>query len=197
MSYQRTEAECSKVAQQRPCQRFGAPFGLPGDWTMSLLVRPFASTADGQSSRTYYKVLDISPDEQDPKVIEEAALRCHGHVRAYQLTREAECTVRLNEIAQALITLGDPVRRREYDLSLAKPCRPALSERRPPGEQDTPVLLQGKNAPPAPVQDNARAATTRTRIASNVPPPRADTSVLLIDDGGACDVKLVYRKCAR
>lgn len=69
-------------------------------------------------------MLDISPDEQDPQVIEEAALRCSRHVRAYQLTREAESTLRLNEIARALNTLLDPVRRREYDLSLATPPQP-------------------------------------------------------------------------
>ena len=80
---------------------------------------------DREPSRTYYQVLDISPDEQDPKVIEEAALRCSSHVRAYQLTRESECTLRLNEIARALITLLDPVRRREYDLGLGKPLGPA------------------------------------------------------------------------
>jgi hypothetical protein len=142
---------------------------------MLLLVRACASSADRQPSRTYYQVLDISPDEQDPKVIEEAALRCSGHVRAYQLTRESECTLRLNEIARALITLLDPVRRREYDLSLGKHLCPALSERRPPGRRDTPVSLRGKSAPPAPGED---------------------ALVLLIGAGGTCDVKLVYRRRA-
>ncbi len=99
-----------------------------GERIMSLLVRLCASTADRQPSRTYYQVLDISPHEQDPKVIEEAVSRCYRHVRAYQLTRESECTPRLNEIAQALITLRDPVRRREYDLSLAKPLSPELPD---------------------------------------------------------------------
>jgi len=142
---------------------------------MPLLVRPCASSAGRQPSRTYYQVLDISPDEQDPKVIEEAALRCSCHVRAYQLTRAAESALRLNEIAQAFITLLDPVRRREYDLGLGKPLRPALSERRPPGRRDTPVLRRSKSAPPAPGEG-----------------PR----VLLSGAGGACDVKLAYRGCA-
>jgi hypothetical protein len=118
-------------------------------------------------------VLDISPDERDPKVIEEAALCCSSHVRAYQLTRESECTQRLNEIARALITLLDPVRRREYDLGLGKPLNPPRSERRPPGGRDTLLLRRGKSAPPA---------------------PGADTLVLLISAGGTCDVKLVYRR---
>jgi hypothetical protein len=143
---------------------------------MSLLARSRASTADRQPSRTYYQVLDVSPEEHDPKVIEEAAFRCHSRVRIYQLTREAECIVRMNEIAQALNTLLDPIRRREYDLSLAKPPSPTVPERRPAGERDTRVLRQAKSAPPAP------------RKEARVPPFR---------DGERCDVKLVYRRRAQ
>jgi hypothetical protein len=128
--------------------------------------------SDRQPSRTYYQVLDISSKEQDPRVIEEAALRNSAFVRAYQLTRESECTLRLNEIARALNTLLDPDRRREYDQGLG----PALSERRPPDERDTPVVRQGKSAAPA---------------------PDKDARVLPIGDEGTCDVKLVYRRCAR
>ena len=140
---------------------------------MLPLVRPCAPRADRQASRTYYQVLDISPEEQDPKVIEEAALRCSGHARAYQLTRESECTFRLNEIAQALNTLLDPVRRQEYDQGLGKHIRLALSERRPPGRRDAPVWQRDPRAPPGSGED---------------------TLVLHICEGGACDVKLVYRR---
>jgi curved DNA-binding protein CbpA len=143
---------------------------------MSLLVERCASTADRLPSRTYYQVLDISPDEQDPQVIEEAALRCSRHVRAYQLVREAEATLRLNEIARALNTLLDPVRRREYDLSLATAPNPAGSQRRPPGERDTRLLPQGKPDPDASDDDEL---------------------VLVINDGEYSDVKLVYRRRSR
>jgi hypothetical protein len=142
---------------------------------MLFLVRPCESTAGRQPSCTYYEVLHISPNEQDPKVIEEAALRCSGHVRTYQLTRESECTVRLNEIAHALSTLLDPVRRREYDLSLGTPLSPAVSECGPPGSRDPPASLRGK-----------RAAPSRG----------ADTRVLRIVDGRACDVQLLHRRRA-
>ena len=89
----------------------------------------------GQPPRTYYQVLGISPDEPDPRVIEEAALCCAGRVRCYQLTRELECTLRLNEIAQALITLLDPVQRREYDRGLGKLPSQTVSERQPPQQR--------------------------------------------------------------
>jgi hypothetical protein len=142
---------------------------------MLFLAPLCASIPNRQPSRTYYQVLDISPDEHDPRVIEEAALGCSGQVRVYQLTCEAECTQRMNEIAQALITLLDPVRRREYDRGLGKPPSPAVSERRPPARPDTPVLPQGKSAPPT---------------------PEESILLLLLSDGGACDVQLVYRRYA-
>jgi hypothetical protein len=142
---------------------------------MLFLVPPCASIPGGKPSRTYYQVLGISPDERDPRAIEEAALGCSGRVRAYQLTCESECALRLNEIAQALITLLDPDRRREYDRSLGKPPSPAESERRPPVRRDAPVSPWDKSAP------------------SN---PREGALVLLLGDEGACDVKLVYWRSA-
>ena len=142
---------------------------------MLFLVPPCASIPVGQPSRTYYQVLDVSPDEQDPEVIEEAALGCSAHVRAYQLTCESECALRLNEIAPALITLLDPNRRREYDRSLGKPSRPVVLARRPPAGRDAPVLPRAKNAP---------------RILEE------GALVLLLGGGGACDVRLVYRRSA-
>jgi hypothetical protein len=134
-------------------------------------------TQNADTQRSYYQVLDISPDELDPKVIEEAALRCYGDLRPYQLTRESECTLRMNEIARALSTLLDPVRRREYDLSLATPHGPAPSRRQPPGKRNTTL------APPVecdPIPDKKHEAI-RAR-------------------GGeqkACDVRVVYRSRAR
>jgi hypothetical protein len=92
---------------------------------------PCAPFPGRQRHRTYYQVLGISPDERDPRVIEEAALGCSCRTRAYQLSRESECSLRLNEIALALSTLLDPVRRREYDRSLARLRRPAAWESRP------------------------------------------------------------------
>jgi hypothetical protein len=125
---------------------------------------------------TYYEVLDISPDEHDLQIIENAALRCSVRARVYQLTSEAECTLRLKEIAEALITLLDPVLRQEYDLVLGKPLRAAQSERRPPGRRGPAVLLRGKSAPVTWGED---------------------TLVHLIGKCGTCDVRLVYRGSSR
>src|SRR5215469_16017216 len=98
---------------------------------MSFLVPPCASILGERQPRTHYQVLGISRNEQDSRVIEEAALRCTGHLRAYQLTRELEVGLRLNEIVQALIVLLDPAQRREYDQGLDKPSSPAVAERWP------------------------------------------------------------------
>jgi hypothetical protein len=78
--------------------------------------------------------LGVSRDEQDAHVIEDAALACVIRVRVYQLAREEEVTLRLNEIAQALITLLDPAQRRQYDHHLdvltgrALPSPPSVRE---------------------------------------------------------------------
>jgi hypothetical protein len=118
-------------------------------------------------------VLDISPDERDPKVIEEAALRCSSHARTYQLTCESECTLRLNEIAQALITLLDSVCRSEHDRGFGKPLSPTKSERRPTARQDPPLSPRGKDA---------------------LPSLEVGPLQLHLDDQGTCDVRLVYRR---
>jgi hypothetical protein len=142
---------------------------------MLFLVPPCASIPGTQPSCTYYQLLGISPDEQDPSVIEEAALGSAGHVWAYQLTCESECAMRLNEIAQALITLLDPNRRREYDRGLGKPSSPTVLECRLLARRDAPGLPRGTLAPPTPGEG---------------------ALLLLLGDGGACDVKLVYRRSA-
>ena len=113
-------------------------------------------------SLTHYQLLGITPDERDPRVIEESALACTIHVRAYQLTCEAETALRLNEIAQALITLLDPERRRQYDHSLNE---------------------DGSGEAP-------ESSSPRPR---RVPAPPAAALPFLPNEGGACDVKLVYR----
>ncbi len=77
---------------------------------------------------TYYQLLGIDPDETDPEVIKEAALRQTSHVRMYQTGPYAEaCTKLLNEIALARATLLHPDKRREYDARLPRRSPPALS----------------------------------------------------------------------
>jgi hypothetical protein len=115
------------------------------------MLSPVEPCAAGrQPPRTYYQLLGVAPDERDPRVIEEAALRCAAEARVYQLTREVECAQALNEIARAADTLLDPARRREYDRGLPRAAAPA---------------------------------------------PAEGGLELLLDEGGACDVKLVYRDC--
>src|SRR3954454_22464163 len=82
--------------------------------------RGFAGPRGGRP-RTHYRLLGISPSERDPDVLEEAALARAARARAYQLTRPLECTRLLNDIARALTTLLDPIRRAEYDAGLTKP----------------------------------------------------------------------------
>jgi hypothetical protein len=76
----------------------------------------------GRRPPTFYQLLGVAPTEDDPEVIEEAALRQASHVRMYQTGPHAEaCTAVLNEIGQARATLLNPDRRREYDARLKPP----------------------------------------------------------------------------
>jgi hypothetical protein len=79
---------------------------------------------------THYQLLGISPDEHDPKVIEEAVISQTSLVRVFQLGPYCqECTRVLNEIAVARTVLLNPVKRRDYDASLA---RKAAEPKAPP-----------------------------------------------------------------
>jgi hypothetical protein len=93
-------------------------------------VQACTGVPGGQGPPTHYVVLGISRDEQDPRIIEEAALGRAACVRAYQLTHGSECTQLLGQIALALITLLDPVKRREYDSGLGRVARHGESRRR-------------------------------------------------------------------
>ena len=130
------------------------------------------SSTNGQPCRSYYQVLEISPDERDPQVIEEAALRCSSQVRVYQVARELECASALNEIAQAMNTLLDPAQRREYDLRLANARAPEAADTQPPAIPIRLAFLPGTGSAP-PSGDEFRSG-----------------------DPKSCDVKLVYRRRA-
>lgn len=74
------------------------------------------SIPQDQQPPTHYRLLGVAPDEDDPEVIEEAAIRQAAHVRTYQNGPWApECARLLNEIALARTTLLDPARRQAYD----------------------------------------------------------------------------------
>jgi hypothetical protein len=89
----------------------------------------------GQRPPSYYQLLGVSPEESDPEVIAEAAIRQCSHVRTYQTgSRARQCIRLLNEIAQARATLLDPDRRRAYDDSV----RDAAAEERGRPRGDTP-----------------------------------------------------------
>jgi hypothetical protein len=133
------------------------------------------SPTNGEPCRNYYQILEISPNERDPQVIEEAALRCSSRVRVYQLARELECAKELNEIAQALNTLLDPAQRREYDLRLGKTTSPEEAKAQPSGIINQPVLL---------------------REAFPALPPAELPHLFRNGAGQSCDVKLVYRRQA-
>jgi hypothetical protein len=73
----------------------------------------------GRRPPTHYQLLGVAPEEKDLEIIEEAALGRTAHLRTYQSGEHAaECAKLLNEIAQAVLVLRDPSKRKEYDAEL-------------------------------------------------------------------------------
>jgi len=73
-----------------------------------------------QRPPTFYQLLGLVAEEQDPEVIEEAALRQTSHLRSYQAGQYSkECAKLLNEVSLARLTLLNPAKRQAYDAKLA------------------------------------------------------------------------------
>lgn len=138
-----------------------------------------------QRPPTYYQLLGISMDEQDPEVIEEAAIRQSAHVRIYQTGPHAEESARLlGEIARARSTLLKPEKRKKYDSGLgvevgskskemsraatsaaAAPAEPVATESREPAFRPRPAVLEPKpnGGYPAPLPAPAAAVKAKSR----------------------------------
>ena len=128
-----------------------------------------------QPGRSYYQILGISPEERDPQVIEEAALHCSSEVRVYQVAREMECALELNEIARALNTLLDPAQRQAYDLRLATPRVPEEAGTQTPS---IPIPLTWQRE-----RESSRPSGGHSRSVGG-------------ENAKSCDVTLVYQRQA-
>jgi hypothetical protein len=94
-----------------------------------------------QRPPTHYQLLGISPDETDPDVIKESALRQTSHVRIYQTgAHGAECTQVLNEIAQARAVVLNPTARTQYDAQLALAAKDPGASHPAATQPDLPAL---------------------------------------------------------
>jgi WD40 repeat protein len=103
-----------------------------------------------QRPPTFYQLLGVSPDEADPEVIREAALRQTSHVRLYQTgPYAAQCTAILNEIGQARSVLLHPEKRKQYDAGLPRPATVELAPLavgRRVDEEEEPALGPGAHS---------------------------------------------------
>ena len=78
-----------------------------------------------QRPPTHFQILGVSPSEQNPKVIEMAAVRQSAFIRTLQAGSNGEHASKiLTEIADARATLADPVRRKQYEAELALRFKP-------------------------------------------------------------------------
>lgn len=81
--------------------------------------RKWLGIPEDQRPPNHYQLLGIATDEQDPEVIEAAAVRQSAFVRNFQSGKYgAEATRILTEIAAARLCLLDPAKRSRYDAEL-------------------------------------------------------------------------------
>jgi hypothetical protein len=71
----------------------------------------------------HYRLLGLPPGEQNVKLIEQRVEARMEAVRGYQILHPEQATEALNQLAQALVCLTDPLRKREYDRGLLGPSR--------------------------------------------------------------------------
>jgi hypothetical protein len=121
---------CGEVAEAgiaaRPAH-FEMEWGLPVQSHCDLLIgrntqldpyQAWLGIPRDQQPCSLYQLLGVSPVERDEREIEAAAVSRMSRVRCYQLAYPGESTRLLTEIALALDTLIDPVKRRAYDALL-------------------------------------------------------------------------------
>ena len=81
--------------------------------------RKWLGIPEDQRPPSHYQLLGIAPDEQDPEVIEAAAVRQSAFVRNFQSGKYGtDATRLLTEIAAARLCLLDPAKRSRYDAEL-------------------------------------------------------------------------------
>jgi hypothetical protein len=114
-----------------------------GELPMFDAYHKWLAIPPGQRPPTYYQLLGVVPEETDPEVLQEAAIRQATHVRTYQTGPHARACIRLlNEIAQARAALLNPAHRAEYDARLREEW----------AEQRSQTAVDGHAAPTADVE---------------------------------------------
>ncbi len=125
-----------------------------------------------QRPPSYYQLLGVAPNEQDPEVIDEAALRQMAHVRAYQLGSHAAVSQRiLNEISQARTVLLNAQKRKAYDETLAPKADPAAARVEAP-----PDLAVAVSAGPAPAASQSATEPWKGQDELDRPPGHKATA---------------------
>ncbi len=107
---------------------------------------------DPERPPNHYRLLGVTPFEEDADVLGNAADRQMSHVRTFQTgLHSAESQQLLNELAAAKICLLNAEKKTVYDAELrARPAREAVAPPSPPVEPPSPSWLDPPVAAPAP-----------------------------------------------
>ncbi|HJT35343.1 MAG TPA: hypothetical protein VJ783_25175, partial [Pirellulales bacterium] len=145
--------------------------------------RKWLGIPEDQRPPNHYQLLGIAPDEQDPEVIEAAAVRQSAFVRNFQSGKYgAEATRLLTEIAAARLCLLDPAKRARYDTELRQQ---RTAPRRPSSGGSGPDIGlaplddrggQRSAAEPATVPQPTQSSPAAPRAAPRRPTPSSQSS---------------------
>jgi hypothetical protein len=124
----------------------------------------------------HYRLLGLSPGEDNAALIEQRVHERLDTVRRYQMMHPEQATEAMNRLAQAFVCLTDASSKKKYDaqLGIAVPVAqaaatpPAPPQKEPPAPSAQPQTLDWLSNPPPIV-----GSTEKTPAAADKPPPPA------------------------
>ncbi|MDB5308246.1 MAG: hypothetical protein JWO38_2448 [Gemmataceae bacterium] len=116
------------------------------------LLRSWLDLPPGLWPPDHYAVLGFAPGGCDPAAVEPRVMECMDVLRRHQLVHPDLVTEGMNQLAQALITLTDPIGKAAYDAELGVPAAtPIAVSRRPapprPAQSEQPPVVAGRPTP--------------------------------------------------
>jgi hypothetical protein len=96
----------------------------------------------------HYRLLGLSPGENNPTLIEERVHQRLDMVRCYQMTHPEAATEAMNRIAQAFVCLTEPTSKRVYDIELLGSAAPETAAESQTGTATLDPLLATEDRDP-------------------------------------------------
>ena len=145
------------------------------------LICSWLGLAPGTWPPDHYRLLGLTPGENNAALIEQSVHQRLDNVRRYQMAHQEEATEAMNRLAQAFVCLTDPAGKRAYDAALYGAPLAAATVPSRVGRDSVEELLEARDPlawmydPPPPRNsaaptDEVPAAPTPTVVEVPLPP---------------------------